>query len=87
MKFIKKNSFDLDLILNDIYCKGISSILVEGGTKTINYFIEKNLWNEARIFKSNINFIKGIDSPKINTDKYEYHNILGDELYIIQNNA
>ena len=24
---------------------------------------------------------------KINTDKYEYHNILGDELYIIQNNA
>ena len=87
VKFVKINSFDLDLILNDVYSKGISSILVEGGTKTINYFIEKNLWNEARIFKSNINFIKGIDSPKINTNKYEYHNILEDKLYIIQNNA
>ena len=47
MKFIKINSFDLGLILDDIYSKGISSILVEGGTKTINYFIEKNLWNEV----------------------------------------
>ena len=87
VKFIKINSFNLDLILNDIYSKGVSSILVEGGTKTINYFIEKSLWNEARIFKSNINFKRGIDSPKINTDKYDYRNILKDKLYIIQNNA
>ena len=45
--------------------KGISSILVEGGTKTLQHFIDHNLWDEARIFISPLKLQDGISAPSI----------------------
>lgn len=44
---------------------GIQSILVEGGAKTLAFFIENNWWNDAFITKCNMNWEKGIKAPKI----------------------
>src|SRR5207247_2413973 len=37
-------------ILNHLYQKNIQSIIVEGGAKLLQSFIDENLWDEARIF-------------------------------------
>jgi len=84
--FIKIHPFSIHNIIQDIYKKGISSIMVEGGTKTINYFIASNLWHEARLFISNKKFKKGISAPNLNYENVNKENISGDELHIINNN-
>ena len=79
--FIKKDDFKLENILKDILKRGFGSILVEGGTKTINHFIKSNSWNEIRIFVSKKKFINGIQAPKRKKDKMIVENIENDLLY------
>jgi diaminohydroxyphosphoribosylaminopyrimidine deaminase / 5-amino-6-(5-phosphoribosylamino)uracil reductase len=47
-------------------CK-IQSIIIEGGGFTINQFIEKSLWDEARVLTGNKYYINGIEAPKLKT--------------------
>ncbi len=83
--YIKINPFNLKMILSDLYKKGVSSILVEGGASTLNHFIKDNLWDEARVFISKTKFKNGILAPKI---KLKKGNIIdNDTLYIIRNYA
>lgn len=43
--------------------QNISSLIVEGGKKTLEYFINASLWDEARIFKSTTQLKEGIIAP------------------------
>lgn len=52
-------------ILSVLYKRGIQSLIIEGGSKILNSFIEDGLWDEARVFKSETNFFKGISAPNI----------------------
>ena len=63
-------SFDenvLSNILKDLYSQNIGILLVEGGAQLLNTFIEKGLWDEARVFKTTKTLISknGIRAPKI----------------------
>ena len=49
--------------------QGISSILVEGGRKTLQHFIDQALWDEARIFISPNALHQGIAAPTIAGNK------------------
>jgi diaminohydroxyphosphoribosylaminopyrimidine deaminase/5-amino-6-(5-phosphoribosylamino)uracil reductase len=40
-------------------------MIMEGGARTLQSFIDENLWDEARIFIGNTNFFTGIKSPRI----------------------
>ena len=40
---------DLPAVLSELYNRGISSVLVEGGTAVINSFIDSNLWDAIRV--------------------------------------
>ena len=52
-------------ILEKLHKEDIRSIIIEGGNKTLQSFINSNLWDEARIFTSNINLKSGINAPII----------------------
>lgn len=52
-------------ICNVLYKKNITSIIIEGGTQTLQTFINANLWDEVRVFTGNISFNKGLKSPQI----------------------
>jgi diaminohydroxyphosphoribosylaminopyrimidine deaminase/5-amino-6-(5-phosphoribosylamino)uracil reductase len=52
-------------LLEYLYQKKISSIIVEGGMKTLDYFIQHNLWNEARVLVGNKEFKEGLKAPVI----------------------
>ena len=41
----------------------IQSVLIEGGTQTLQTFIDANLWDEARVFVGETSFKSGIKSP------------------------
>lgn len=50
-----------------LYQKNIQSVIIEGGTKTLQYFIDEKLWDEARVFKSNtVSFRVGLQAPVLN---------------------
>lgn len=52
-------------ICDTLYQKNMASVVVEGGAKTIQQFIDAELWDEARIFRSKNVLRAGIPSPKI----------------------
>ncbi|WP_462260046.1 bifunctional diaminohydroxyphosphoribosylaminopyrimidine deaminase/5-amino-6-(5-phosphoribosylamino)uracil reductase RibD [Ferruginibacter sp.] len=71
-------------VLSVLYQQKIQSVLVEGGAKLLQSFIDENLWDEARII-TNVEMVigNGIDAPALpnkklikeeisGTDKIEY---------------
>jgi diaminohydroxyphosphoribosylaminopyrimidine deaminase / 5-amino-6-(5-phosphoribosylamino)uracil reductase len=48
--------------------KNITSIIIEGGAKTISHFIERNIWDEARVLTGNVEFKKGLKAPIISLE-------------------
>ena len=68
LEFIKIDTTK-DLItstLEVLYHKNIQSVIIEGGAKLLNTFIENKTWDEARVFIGNKSFEKGLKAPHIN---------------------
>lgn len=55
----------LDAMLADLHTRQIQSVLIEGGSQTINQFLAAGLWDEARVFKASIQFERGISAPTL----------------------
>ena len=52
-------------ILYQLYLQDIQSVIIEGGAKTLNSFIDAGLWDEARIFTGETVLNNGIKAPGI----------------------
>lgn len=65
-----------------LHQKGISSLIVEGGSKTLQSFIDEGLWDEARIFTGPTRLKKGLAAPKISGKLDSVVPILTDTLSI-----
>ena len=50
-------------ILQHLTAINIQSIIIEGGSATLQRFIDKNLWDEARVFEGTKSFENGIKAP------------------------
>lgn len=86
-KFIEID-FEKDSVsqmINYLFQEEIQSVIIEGGAKTLQSFIDLNLWDEARIFQGNIELKNGIKSPVINGKLMRKNYIKKDTLYIYKN--
>ena len=82
--YTKAIEFDnINLIIESLYKMNIQSIIVEGGTKTINHFLSNNLWDSIRVFKSSKNITDGIKSPDLDFSKFSKSEIGDDILFEI----
>ncbi|NAS30904.1 bifunctional diaminohydroxyphosphoribosylaminopyrimidine deaminase/5-amino-6-(5-phosphoribosylamino)uracil reductase RibD [Flavobacteriaceae bacterium R38] len=72
-------------ICNTLYKHNIQSVIIEGGTQTLQTFINENLWDEARVFTANKSLKKGVKAPKIDGTLIEESNKTGDHLKILKN--
>ena len=72
-------------IIDYLYHIGIQSLIIEGGQKTLQSFIDADLWNEARIFKGTCIFNKGTRAPVITGKTTAQKNSLTDQLLILKN--
>ena len=80
--------FDTNLISSIctlLHKSNIQSVIIEGGSKTLQSFINLNLWDEARIFKGKTIFQNGITAPIISGNPVASFDIIDDELKIFKN--
>ncbi|KAB1156501.1 bifunctional diaminohydroxyphosphoribosylaminopyrimidine deaminase/5-amino-6-(5-phosphoribosylamino)uracil reductase RibD [Flavobacterium luteum] len=68
-----------------LFERNIQSVLIEGGKKTLQTFIDENLWDEARVFKGNLFLENGTKAPILKSKWIERQFILDDELLIFKN--
>ena len=68
-----------------LFQNSIQSVIIEGGARTLQTFIDANLWDEARIFKGKNSFIEGTKAPVFSGNLIDQKNILDDELLIYKN--
>jgi diaminohydroxyphosphoribosylaminopyrimidine deaminase/5-amino-6-(5-phosphoribosylamino)uracil reductase len=62
-------------------------VIIEGGTKTLQLFIDDNLWDEARVFEANAEIEIGIKAPKFSLYSSEVLKVGKDRLLSITNNV
>ncbi|SMD36184.1 diaminohydroxyphosphoribosylaminopyrimidine deaminase [Reichenbachiella faecimaris] len=72
----------LEDVFLDLRQRGVQSVFVEGGAHLLQSLIDKDYWDEARVFTSQTNFEKGIKAPKLNVDSSKEMNIEDDRLSI-----
>ena len=87
--YYKNTIFDALLAkktLDILFKKNIQSVIVEGGSQTLQSFIDANLWDEARVFVSENNFNEGIIAPKLPKNRISTSLLIEkDELKLIRN--
>ncbi|MEY4930514.1 MAG: bifunctional diaminohydroxyphosphoribosylaminopyrimidine [Bacteroidota bacterium] len=69
LKLIRLDEHDfIPNLLTWLHKEKIQSLIVEGGSQTLSFFIESGLWDEARVFTSPRMFHEGIKSPAFQGD-------------------
>lgn len=74
----------LPQVMNVLHEKQIQSVIVEGGTKLLQSFIDQDLWDEARVFISETFIGDGVAAPKINAEPASIDMIESDKLYLFR---
>ena len=79
------DTFLISSILAILYKNNIQSVIIEGGTKTLQSFIDEGFWDEARVFSGKEKFENGIVAPKILGTSTAAFNLWEDQLKTIRN--
>ncbi len=66
VEWIKISETSTKQILDELFKRNIQSVLVEGGSRTLQYFIIDNVWDEARVIVGDVKFGDGIKAPVMN---------------------
>jgi len=86
LTFVKIDDEDFcRAISRDLFRRRIQSLVVEGGAETLNLFISQGLWDEARVFKSEISFGDGLKAPSVMSEAVSTTGIGNDVLSVYQN--
>ena len=72
-------------IVKKLYNNNIQSIIIEGGRKTLQSFIDTNLWDEARVFIGEINLKDGTKAPELNRKIHSKVVLKNDTLLLYRN--
>ncbi len=77
----------LPTLMQKLYESNINQLIVEGGSRLLQSFIDSGLWDEARIFKGNLELKDGVKSPTLSGHITGNQDIDGTRLTIIENTA
>jgi len=75
----------LPQLLEIIYNRGIQSVIVEGGNRTLQSFINAGIWDEARIFIGEPTLGDGTKAPELDRQNAKEFSIDRDKLLMIRN--
>lgn len=82
VEWIKITETSTSRILDELYKRGITSVFVEGGSRTLQYFIVDNVWDEARVIVGNTRFNEGVKAPIINKIPIDSFSFGEEKVYI-----
>jgi diaminohydroxyphosphoribosylaminopyrimidine deaminase/5-amino-6-(5-phosphoribosylamino)uracil reductase len=72
-------------VCNVLYQLNIQSVIVEGGAKTLQTFIDENLWDEAFVFEGPTSFYEGLKAPLMKEKLHSETQIKNDLLFHYKN--
>lgn len=78
----------INAVVECLQRRQLNSVIIEGGSKTIQFFIDAGLWDQARVITNTVLFLNhGISAPLLHDQNLESsHNILNDRIDYFQNN-
>jgi diaminohydroxyphosphoribosylaminopyrimidine deaminase/5-amino-6-(5-phosphoribosylamino)uracil reductase len=74
-------------ICEALFRRNIQSVIIEGGAKTLQTFIDANLWDEAFVFTGNNTFIEGVKAPVFKGEFISEEKLKADTLRTFKNPA
>lgn len=88
----KKSDHDIEIsdwsassIVNKLFDLKIQSVFIEGGSKTLSMFIQKDLWDDAINIVGQNEFKTGIKAPEINGVSSGEEIFFGDHIHYLKN--
>lgn len=75
----------VEQVLEQLYERQIQSVIVEGGERTINAFMEAGKWDEARVFVSQKKLEDGVKAPFMEK-KWNGFKTIGQDILFFYNN-
>ncbi len=73
------------LLLEELYNRKITSLIIEGGAMLINSFVQRKLWDEARVFVGNSFFHEGVRAPQFKGELHSYDELGSSCLFTYRN--
>ena len=64
-RYVLGGGMSIPSLLNDMYAEGIQSLMVEGGRRTLQSFLDAGLWDELRIERSLLTVGDGTQAPEL----------------------
>ena len=84
VEYVKMDTSDPQMWLTDLYRRGITSVMVEGGTDVLQQMIDAGAWDEARIEVSPRQVGQGTAAPSIKGNAQKQYLIDGNQItYLI----
>lgn len=80
------NEASVHAICSKLFEANINSIIIEGGAKTLQLFIDNDFWDEIRVFTGKTVFKKGLRAPEFSGVLVSEEKIVDDILKIYVNN-
>jgi diaminohydroxyphosphoribosylaminopyrimidine deaminase / 5-amino-6-(5-phosphoribosylamino)uracil reductase len=72
----------LHFLMEDLGKKSIQSVIVEGGAILLKELLSEGLWDEARVFKTQVTFKTGFEAPAIRGTLIQSEKLLDDQLLV-----
>lgn len=78
-------SYELVDVMEELFDRQLVSILVEGGAKLHQSFLETGLWDEARVFTGKMSFTQGVKAPEMKDNPEDVIQIGETQLEVFSN--
>ena len=85
VRYYKLPNLEAKTIINALYDLSIQSVFIEGGARTLQSFIDSNVWDEARVILGTNSFKEGVKAPfisKLPTISFDFST---DKVFIYNN--
>ena len=80
VEYVKLDTSKPDAWLEDLYRRGVTSVMVEGGTQVLQGLIDACAWDEARVEISSRRVWQGVKAPEIGVEPTERYLIDGNTI-------
>lgn len=86
VEFIQLNNMSIEAIIKKLTELNIISILIEGGTQTLQSFIDTDLWDEVAVLEGKTTFNEGTNAPILNKKSNYSFEYFGDTVSLYSKN-
>ncbi len=87
VQYVKMDTDTPQAWLEDLYRRGVTSVMVEGGTRVLQGLIDTGAWNEARIEVSPRRVGQGVAAPAIHGHQFAQYLIDGNTITYLSQTA